>query len=376
VVPSDAQSGPIQIAPKDTNPPASAPSLTLQAKLTSVSPSHAQGGNYISFSGTGFGSTQGTVTLSGHSMGVVTWGDSQVVAWLPNSAAAGAYTLVVTPPGQSPVSAPFTVDRPPPVPSGGGSSSSSSASSSAKPSASPGLGLPPLVNGLIPPGVNGPIISKGPVNFTKPVKPSSPVNLTLAAAADTADPGQDVPFTVTLIAFGKPVAGALVDLSVVVEPGTDARITPTQAKTDAFGRVSGTVHLSKTAGDHIILARSGSTSDEARVVGRGAAAASNSSGGAISSVTDVFTAGPSKMLLLVASTACLVLFLTGFGIQMVLPRRARAAAVAGGGSLVVRTRRSLIWRIVRVPEAVAVVAQFALLALIVVPAQLVARVVR
>jgi len=205
------------------------------------------------------------------------------------------------------------------------------------------------------------------------VKPSSPVNLTLATAADNADPGQDVPFTVTLIAFGKPVAGALVDLSVVVEPGTDARITPAQAKTDAEGRVSGVVHLSKTAGDHIILARSGTTSDEVRVVGRGAQAA-QSSGGVITSVTDVFTAGPSKMLLLVASAGCLVLFLTGFGIQMVLPRRALSAAAAG--TMVARTHHSLLWRLARPPQAVAVVLQFALLALIVVPAQLVARVVR
>jgi hypothetical protein len=204
------------------------------------------------------------------------------------------------------------------------------------------------------------------------------VNLTLSTAADTADPGQDVPFTVTLIAFGKPVAGATVDLTMVVVPGTDAKITPARAVTDAQGRVSGIVHLSKTAGDHIILAKSGTTSDEVRLVGRGAATSDSGSGG-ITSVTDVFTAGPSKMLLIVASAGCLVLFLTGFAIQMILPRRSRALvaqSATGGGYVVSRRRRSLLGRIVRVPQAVAVLAQYTVLALIVVPAQLVARVHR
>src|SRR4029077_6328139 len=115
---------------------------------------------------------------------------------------------------------------------------------------------------FIPPSANGPMIQIGPVPFHPAPKLSRPVDLALTPTATTADPGVNVPFTVTLTAFGQPVVGAPVDLLLVVVPGGDASISPAKGVTDASGKVSGVLHLSKRAGDHIILARSGQYSDE------------------------------------------------------------------------------------------------------------------
>jgi hypothetical protein len=182
--------------------------------------------------------------------------------------------------------------------------------------------------GLILPGPDGPVIAHGPVPFVKPPPPPGPVSLKLETAANQGDPGSGVPFTVTLVAFGKPVTGAPVDLLMVIEPGSDAALEPPHAVTDASGQVKGTIRLSKTPGDHIVLARSGIYSDEVRVVGRGATNAVTSGpggvardGGSASSPSLVSLRSP----ILWALVACLLLFGAGFGLNLLT-----APAAAGG----------------------------------------------
>jgi hypothetical protein len=161
------------------------------------------------------------------------------------------------------------------------------------------------------------------------------VSLKLESSKGTTDPGATVDFTVTLEAFGKPLVGAPVDLLMVIEPGADASLDPSHAVTDANGQVHGVIHLSRTPGDHIVLARSGIYSDEIRVVGRGAhnvVAAAPEPGGAASAPS-----GPSflqvRSPILWALASCLLLFGLGFGLNLAT---APAAAGAGAGAAVAR----------------------------------------
>jgi IPT/TIG domain len=318
-VPPDAVTGPVDITPSGNAAPANPPTLTVIPKITGITPGHATAGSLIEIDGTTFGTSQGTVQIAGQSAQVTLWGDTSVLALIPN-VSAGTVTVVLTPPGADAASFPYVVDAPPtakPQPS-------SSSSSGAKPSATPGI---------IPPNPAGPVISHGPVNFVKPSPPPGPVSLKLDSSATQADPGKSVDFTVTLMAFGKPIVGAPVDLLMVIEPGSDASIDPSHAVTDAQGQVHGTIHLSRTAGDHIVLARSGIYSDEIRVVGRGAKntvasgrAPAVDPGAPSSGVSFLEIRSP----VLWALVTCLLLFGLGFGLNLATAPAGAAAGAAGG----------------------------------------------
>jgi hypothetical protein len=132
-----------------------------------------------------------------------------------------------------------------------------------------------------------------------------------------------MPLDVALVAFGKPVSGAKVDFQLVIEPGRDASLDPAEVLTDATGHATTTLHLSSTSGDHIILATSGQYSDEVRVVGRGAdsgAVAAVGGAGHGQDVVATVASGPPKLLVVGALLLCLVLFLAGFAIHMLVPR--------------------------------------------------------
>ena len=325
-VPDGATTGPVVVTTNGTNSPASTPTLTVVPKVTGITPAHAQAGSLIEVDGTTFGTQQGTVQVGGEAGQVTLWGDKQVLVSLPGDLRTGATTVTVSPPGTDSASAPFSIDAPPPPtasptnPSSSSSSSGSSSSANSSASATPGI---------IQPNPAGPVIAHGPVAFVRPTPPPGPVSLRLDSAANQTDPGGSVKFTVTLIAFGKPVVGAPVDLLLVIEPGSDATIDPMHAVTDASGKVTGTIRLSKTAGDHIVLARSGIYSDEIRVVGRSAtnavATANQSGGGANPAATPPFLAVRSPVLW--ALISCLLLFGLGFGLNLMT-----SPAVAGAGS--------------------------------------------
>jgi hypothetical protein len=299
-----AVSGALALTPGGANlAPAAAPTITVLPRLTGVNPAHAGPGGVLEVLGTGFGSRPGVVSIGGKPAQITLWGEHQIVVSVPAGAAPGASTLTVTVPGApGPVSIGLVVDAVP------------AAASSAQPG-----------RGLIAPSAGGPVITTKPVPFSKPPKAASPVDLGLSAVRATADPGSEVPLTVTLTAFGKPVAGSEVTLLMVVEPGSDAVITPDHGVTDDHGQLHGVLRLSRRAGDHIVLARSGIYSDEIRVVGRAITAASlvrdnsASSGG---------LAGLPRNLILFLLYSVAVLFGLGFAINLATLRHA-----AGSGSV-------------------------------------------
>jgi len=331
----------------------SAPAFTVLAKVTGMTPAHAPAGSVVEIDGTTFGTQQGMVQVGGQDATVTVWGDKSVVVQLPSGLAAGPTTVSLTPVGSSAAASyPYSIDAPPPPSSTGGGGSGSGSGSSGGGSGSgsgstsggsggghtspvPGTpGVQVASNGLILPSASGPVIAHGPVQFTKPSPPPGPVSLKLDAKDAQSDPGTAVPFTVSLIAFGKPVVGAPVDLLLVIEPGSDAALDPVHGVTNAQGQVTGTIHLSKTPGDHIVLARSGIYSDEVRVVGRGANATVASgrvgtadTGSAMPSLVSV------RSPVLWALVACILLFGAGFGLNLV------TAPAYGGGAGAATTAR-------------------------------------
>jgi hypothetical protein len=330
------------ISTNGTNAPPAQP-FTVLPKITGTTPGHAAAGAIIEIDGTTFGTQQGGVQVGGQAATVTVWGDKSVVVSLPANVSPGGTTIALTPAGtNAAATSAYTIDDPPPPTarpgggsSGGGSGSGSSGSSGGRSGggATPVPGVPGAqvaANGLILPSDTGPLIAHGPVQFVKPAPPPGPVSLKLDASANQADPGGDVPFTVTLVAFGKPVVGAPVDLLLVIEPGNDAKLNPAHGVTDAAGRVTGTIHLSATAGDHIVLARSGIYSDEVRVVGRSATAAvaSGRAGGAAGGGSPLPSLVSVRSPVLWALIACVLLFGAGFGLNLVTA----PAAASGAGA--------------------------------------------
>lgn len=355
-VPSGATTGPIAISPNGTNPPASSPSMTVIPKITGITPSNASAGSLIEIDGTTFGTSQGTASVGGQSAQVTLWGDSSVVAQIPAGLPPGSTTVTVSPPSTDSASYPYSIAAPTPSSSSSSSSSSAGHSSSSQNQSSSSS----ATSSFIAPSASGPIIAHGPVNFVRPSPPPGPVSLRLNSTANQADPGSTVKFSVTLIAFGKPVAGAPVDLLLVIEPGSDASILPSHAVTDASGQVQGTIHLSKTPGDHIVLARSGIYSDEIRVVGRSASntVASSPLSGSAPGNSPPFLAVRSPVLW--ALVSCLLLFGIGFGLNL-MTSPAVSGAPAGGpgqsrgaaGSL--RGAGAMLGDVVRVPAGLVAV---------------------
>jgi len=292
--------------------------------------------------GQNFGQTPGTVAVRGNPATVPQgdWGPNQIVAVMPDIPAGWA-DVAVTVPGASQQPLPgkiYVIQKS----SGGGYRGTSGSSST--PASQPGgvATLSPTADsapatptpsnpGFIPPSDNGPIISTAPAPFVQTPKPAgAPVDVALSTPTDNALPGHDIPFTVTVTAFGKPVAGSTVELLLVYEPGDDAKITPAKGTTDESGQLKGTIHLSRTYGDHIILARSGQFSDEIRVTGRNARPAVNGTGG-ISHLDNGLTGlVPSQKTIIVGLLViCVILFVTGFAIQMAMPRHKMALATVG-----------------------------------------------
>jgi len=320
----------ITITTSGTNPPP-APAFTVIPRITGTTPAHAAPGAVVEIDGTSFGTQQGMVQAGGQDATIMVWGDKSVVVSLPAAIAQGSTTISLTPVGTSyAASTPFSVDAPSKASSStGGGSTAGSGGSAGHTTAVPGTpGAQVTSTGLILPSASGPIIAHGPVQFTKPAPPPGPVQLKLDTPAAQGDPGASVPFTVTLTAFNKPVVGAPVDLQLVIEPGSDATLNPAHGVTDANGQVKGTIHLSRTAGDHIVLARSGIYSDEVRVVGRSAnTTVSAGPAGGVADSSPVSSLVSVRSPVLWALIACVLLFGAGFGLNLVT-----APAPAGGGS--------------------------------------------
>ncbi|MFN2568290.1 MAG: IPT/TIG domain-containing protein [Candidatus Dormibacteria bacterium] len=297
-IPGGVVSGGLTVLPA-VNTSATA-ALTIVPRLTAVSPTHGPAGTPLVVSGTSLGSRTGSVTVGGQPALVTLWADQRVAFTVPEGVRAGRSTIVATPPGGAAAGLPFTVDP--------GALTPAAAAAAL---AAAGITPPP-----IPPSPSGPVVTNGgAVDFHPQRKPPSPINLTLVPERDQADPGSDVGLTGTLVAYGKPVPGATVELVIVVEPGRDAALSPARAVTDSRGQVHGRLHLSGTAGDHILLARSGLYSDEIRVRG-GSDTALATTGSVV------------KRSVFWGVMAALLLFVLGLGINLATTP---GAALAGAG---------------------------------------------
>jgi IPT/TIG domain len=328
-VPGGATTGDLTVRPQG-NAPSTLPNGIIVLHVDGVSPGSGSPGATVGITGSGFGQQRGSVTIAGVPASVTIWGDSTIAVVVPGigrlSAGGGDAQVVVNVPGAaSPLTATFHVNPgPPSTPGATPGQTPGSTPGSATSTASPGGGW-----SFISPSAGGPMVQPdGSVDFHRAPRLPGPVDLVLSSSRAAADPGQDVPFTVTLTAFGKPVVGAPVDLLLVVVPGGDASVSPAKGVTDSAGRVSGVLHLSRRAGDHIILARSGQYSDEIKITGLGLAR----TGGAASTdggLGGVAGGGGQRMVIVGALLACLVLFLSGFGINMVTAESSEPVAAAG-----------------------------------------------
>ena len=255
--------------------------LTVNARVDGIAPTSAQPGDTVTVAGGGFGTTAGTVTLASANATVSSWSPTSITFTVPAAAQTGPLTITPVDTGAPANEPSLTVTHPVSISPGAGgapgspgsSGSSGSSGSNSKPLtqaqvqqvtqalSAPPPPLPPAVIGGTPPAI----------------PPSHPTNgsisLSLKPASTSAKPGKTVPFTVTLLAFGRPVGNAPVQMVVAYEPAPDAVITPMSGITDAKGQFHGIVHLSKTPGEMIILARTGEFSAEVQLIGSTATAA-------------------------------------------------------------------------------------------------------
>ncbi len=369
-IPAGAAGGDLTVTPQG-NAPSTLPNGIAIIHLAALKPANGAAGAVIGITGGGFGSQKGTVTIAGVNAPVQLWGDGTIAVVVPSTKFAGGggddHVVVSVPGAASPLTAAFHIDPTPAATPGSTPGSTPGTNPDGTPSSNPGNptngASPNSTPGFIAPSADGPIIQIGPVPFHKTPKVAGPVDLALKSDQSTADPGVNVPFTVTLTAFGNPVVGAPVDLLLVVVPGGDASISPAKGVTDANGKVSGVLHLSKRAGDHIILARSGQYSDEIKVTGRGLAA-TGGAGGTDSGLGNLGGGSPQRTIIVAALLACLVLFLSGFGINLATARS--SAATAAG------PRRSVGGSLVAVPVNAGAAAQFGMAMMVCAVGQLVA----
>ncbi|HEY2702051.1 MAG TPA: IPT/TIG domain-containing protein [Candidatus Dormibacteraeota bacterium] len=368
-IPAGATGGDLTVTPQG-NAPSTLPNGLAILHLAALKPANGAAGAVIGITGGGFGSQKGTVTIAGVNAPVQLWGDGTIAVAVPSTKFAGGggddHLVVNVPGAASPLTAAFHIDPTPAATPGStpGTTPGNTPGSTPGSTDNPTSGASPnSTPGFIPPSADGPIIQIGPVPFHKTPKVAGPVDLALKSDQSTADPGVNIPFTVTLSAFGNPVVGAPVDLLLVVVPGGDASISPAKGVTDANGKVSGVLHLSKRAGDHIILARSGQYSDEIKVTGRGLAA-TGGAGGTDSGLGNIGGGSPQRTIIVAALLACLVLFLSGFGINLATARN--GAAVAAG------PRRSVGGSLVAVPVNAGAAAQFGMAMMVCAVGQLVA----
>jgi hypothetical protein len=363
-IPAGAAGGDLTVTPQG-NAPSTLPNGLAIMHIAALKPANGAPGATIGITGSGFGGQKGSVSIAGANAPVTIWGDSTIAVVVPSTASGDKSVSVNVPGAASPLTAAFHVDPVPPATPGStpGQTPGNTPGNTpgGVPTIDPLTGLPTAGStasptnapSFIPPSDNGPVIQIGPVPFHKAPKVAGPVDLALASTEATADPGVNVPFTVTLTAFGQPVVGAPVDLLLVVVPGGDASISPAKGVTDASGKVSGVLHLSKRAGDHIILARSGQYSDEIKVTGRGATTAPGTGSGTDSSLGGISGGSPQRTIIVAALLACLVLFLSGFGINLATARN------SAGGATATR-RRSVAGNLVALPVGAGAAAQFGL----------------
>ena len=168
------------------------------------------------------------------------------------------------------------------------------------------------------PASEAPRIPPTPPPAPSPPAPSPHPELALRPAQTTGLPGHDVPFTITLTAGGAPLAGAAVDLAFARVPAGDASVTPSLGLTDSEGRILGLLHLSRRPGDHVIVARAGRSSAQVTVAACCRPPVPPAAGRLPADDED---GNRQRGPLLAALCACLVLFLSGYTLNLVTAPR-------------------------------------------------------
>lgn len=338
---------------------------TVNARVDSITPTSAQPGDAVTVAGGGFGTTAGTVSLASASATVSSWSPTSITFTVPAAGQSGQLTITPVDTGAPANEPSLTVTHPVSISPGAGgapgSSGSSGSGTNSKPLtqqqvqqvtqalSAPPPPLPPAVVGGTPP----------------PIPPSHPTNgsvtLSLKPTSTSAKPGKTIPFIVTLLAYGRPVGNAPVQMVVAYEPGPDAVITPMSGITDAKGQFHGTVQLSKKPGEMIILARTGEFSAEVQLLGSTVTAAAagtrHASGtGALQSSLPYAVAGLAALLLIVGIGLRIWLWVgstDSVRAALVRERFTRVARRTRGrfGSAGRAMRRFLLAHVVQVPPA-------------------------
>lgn len=284
--------------------------LGVVAHMDSLSPTTASAGDTVSINGGGFGTDPGTVTLASTNLPVTSWSPTVITVKVPAGSQSG--DIAIAPKDTSAPANTLALKVIIPTPTigapGGSSGSSGSAGSNATPltpaqvqQVTSALSAPPPP--LPTPQVGGPAPALPPSHPTNGL-----VAMSLKTSSTSALPGKTVPFTVTLKAYGRPVANAAVQMVIAYEPAKDGSVTPVSGVTNAKGQFRGTVHLSKTPGEMIVLARSGEFSDEVQLVGSTSASA-HISGGAGS---------PAAVVPVLVVVLAALLIVAGVGLRVAL----------------------------------------------------------
>src|SRR5207253_373769 len=242
-IPAGAATGDLTVTPQN-DAPSTVPNGITVMHLAALKPGNGVPGATIGITGNGFGSEKGSVSIAGVNAPVTIWGDSTIAVVVPSipryAGSGGDDHIVVNVPGAA--SAMSAAFHVDPVPP-------------ATPNSTPGQNTPGNTPGGVP----------------------------------TIDP-----------ITGMPTNGA----SASPTNGNAPSFSPAKGVTDAQGKVSGVLHLSKRAGDHIILARSGQYSDEIKITGRGLANTGGAGGGTDSSVGGG-GGSPQRTIIVAALLACL-----------------------------------------------------------------------
>jgi beta-1,4-mannosyltransferase len=310
-VPDGATSGQLRVLPA-VNVSSASGNFTVLPRILSLTPTSGGAGTLVAVHGTSFGFQSGKITLGGRLGSVTIWSDHLVIFAMPAGLVSGPITLTLTTAGPGALTA------------------SSTAFTVTSARAVPGTGL---AAGIIEPHLNGkPVVTTKPFTFTPPPQ-NGPVTVGVDVPL-SAPPGSDIPYTVTVTAFGAPVAQIKVTVVIALEPGTDAAITTGTVTTDSSGQVHGFIHLSQTAGQTLILASTGPYQNEVEISSLNVSSAAI--GGAPFFVNSLSDTGGVVVLLTLLGLIALALSMSrgrvysavGFAPDMALSRRPLMASLA------------------------------------------------
>lgn len=221
--------------------------IDVSFDVSSIGPNPVAPGGTVLVTGAGFG-TSGSARIDGVPLKELYWSDRAAVFKAPLQQLGGTFFLKRTQQGGDGAEKDlghFAVQV--------GAPSGSSIYGG-------GIPLGYLTPTGVLPYVPGRIGAAGP-------KPPMGQQLQLALSTTKATAGDTIHYTVTLAIDGAPAAHAPITLSVVSSPGSDTKVSPASGTTNDAGALRGTIRLSANPGTTLLLARSGTFSDEATVLG-------------------------------------------------------------------------------------------------------------